>query len=75
MSFGSFEEDIQKDFDYFLGHEWQRPSEDIHVVWENEGVLGVIILLNLNLVVFESQHGGLVIIYVTIVRGTKYGDN
>jgi hypothetical protein len=38
-------------------------------------VLRVVILLNLNLVVFKSEHGCLVIIYITIVRCTEYGNN
>ena len=75
MCFGALEQDVEKDLDDLLGDEGERPREHIHVIRKYKRVLRVVILLNLNLVVFESQHCGLVIIYIAVVRRTEYGDD
>ena len=38
-------------------------------------MLRVIVLLYLNLIVFEPQHGRLVVIYVAVIRGTENGND
>ena len=75
MCLCALKQNIKENFYDLLRDERERPGEHVHVVWQHKWVLRVVILLNLNLVVFKSEHGCLVIIYITIVRCTEYGNN
>lgn len=67
-------EHVEEDLDDLLAHEGQRPREDIHVVRQNERVLGVVVLLDLNLVVLKAKDSRFVIIYVAVIRCAEDSD-
>lgn len=54
MGAGTLHEHVKEDLNDLLTHKGKGPSEDIHVVRKHEGMLRVVVLLNLNLVIFES---------------------
>ena len=58
-----------------LGDEGHGPGEDVHVVGQHERMLRVIVLLYLNLIVFEAKHRRLIVIYVAVIRRTENGND
>lgn len=50
----TFHQDAEEDLHHLLADEGQRPGEDVHVVRKNEWMLGVVVLLDLDLVVLEA---------------------
>ena len=49
-------EDVQKHFDYFLSHKWERPGEDVHEVGQDVGVRSVVELLDVQGVALNSHY-------------------
>ena len=75
MSLGAHHEDAEKYLDDLLAHERQRPREHVHVVRQHERVLRVVILLDFDLVVLESQDRRLVVVHIAIVRRREDSDD
>lgn len=63
----TFIEDVLEYMEALLCDERQGPLEDIHIVWQNEGMLVIIILLGSNFSVLEEKYGALVVINVAVV--------
>ena len=50
-----------------LNEEGDRPLEEVHALRQVEGVLHVLVLLNVHLVVFDQDHGALIVVLAAVV--------
>jgi len=56
----------------FLKYKWNRPSEDIHEVWQQIGVMRVVKLLDIKTTILHLDHCSLVIVHIAVVRSRKH---
>lgn len=59
----------------FVRKEGYGPAEQVYVPWKVEGMLYVLVLLNVHLVILNEYHCPFVAIGATVVRGTKHRDH
>lgn len=58
-----------------LHKEGNRPLEQIHALWQVEGVLHILVLFNVHFVVFNQDDCALIVILATIVWRAKHRDH
>ena len=55
--------------------EGNRPLEEVHSLWQMEGVLHVLVLFDIHLVVFNQDHGAFVVVFTAVVWRAKDCNN
>lgn len=64
-----------QDFKDLLRYERHRPGENVHEIGEYEWMVGIIVLLDLDGVIFKLKYGCFVVVNITVVRGREDGND
>ena len=59
---------------YLLHQEGDTPFEEVHLLWQVEGVHDVFILFNVHFIVLDKDDGSLVMIFSAIIRRAENCD-
>ena len=71
MDLCTLHQDTEQDLYNLLTHKGKGPCEDVHVIWEHKRMLSIVVLLNLDLIVFKTEDCCLVVVNVTVIRSRE----